>query len=528
MRLNSKLGYIACLTAGVFGQDVTLSAPTQVPTSASVAIDPSFLGLMFETTSWTTVANDSMSQTLIQNLVKKAGAPLIIRVGGTSGDQASYNASQTKGNYWPDHDTGLLDPVILGKPFADGFGKVSGVRYILEVPLANTTVNNTVQFTKDLLQSIDTSSLEAIEVGNEPNLYPSPGQHKRPSSYTPQDYVNELKTYISAIVNGVPDFPQRPIFHVGSLADGSSWTAKDLYDAGLGDIGPGLILAFTQHYYQTSIHSGPTLAGTLLDHAGAVVEKFGGDPQEDLDYLTSAGINTPLIISETGSALGSVGEFERGIDVVLGSALWEVDWALLAMSRGVSRANMNQCNGCNFASWWAAGGNTSSISKGSCTGDGRCIFSQYYGLSLLADWLGLPSSVPGGIGEGGFQVASLYDGAKYPNVSPYAGYVGGQLDRVVVIDLNQWNKTETTARPQRTFVVDVGTDVKTAELRRLTGSGTDATADDGSIRYAGTQYTVEIPAGTALGNETESVVVQGGKATFEMLASEAVLLLLHR
>lgn len=523
MHVHSQLGYLSFLAASVLGQDVTISAPTEVPDSASAAVDKSFLGLMFETTSWWSVAADPMSQTLIQNLVNKTGAPVMIRVGGTSGDQATYNASQAAGNSWPDNDNDLLAPVILGKQFSDGFKKVNGVRYIIEVPLANSSVENAVNFTQAMLQNICSSKLEAIEVGNEPNLYETQeyAGHKKRESYSPQDYVSELTTYINAIIDGVPALPQGSIFHVGSLADGSSWTAEQLFDAGLGSVASGRIKAFAQHYYQTNIPQElPTLREDLLNHS-AVVAKFNRQPQTSLDYFQSAGIDTPLVFSESGSALSGLGDFnrvgdyERGIDAVLGSALWEVDWVLLAMSRGAARVNMNQCYRCNFASWWATEDTTN-----------NAVFSQYYGLAMLADWLGLAGD--DATTGGDLRVASLYDQATYPNVSPYAGYVDGKLDRVVVLDLNEWNSTETTARVERTFVVDVGADVTSAELRRLTGDGTDAWNQDGGITYAGTQYTADVPEGQAVGDETESVDVQDGKATFKMQASEAVLLTLHR
>jgi hypothetical protein len=327
-------------------------------------------------------------------------------------------------------------------------------------------------------------------------------------------YVNELKTYVSAIIKDVPSLPQGAIFHVGSLADKPTWTAEKLYQAGLNDISPGRIKSFAQHYYEILIKSGQSLQAAFLDHANGPLNLFNRYPQVTLDYLRGAGIQTPVVLSEAGTATGTEGSaYERGIDAVLGSALWELDWALLAISRGVARVDLNQCNGCNFASWWADDAR-------------RGIFSQYYGLALLADWLGLAGAA--GSTSSSFQVASLFDGAKYPNVSPYAGCIGGKLDRVVVIDLNQWNMTETTARVQRTFAVDVGKDVKTEELRRLTGKGTDAMNQDGGITYAGTQYTTDTPEGKGVGKETENVDVKDGKATFKMLAPEAVLVTLHR
>jgi hypothetical protein len=143
---------------------------------------------------------------------------------------------------------------------------------------------------------------------------------------------------------------------------------------------------------------------------------------------------------------------------------------------------------------------------------------------FLADWLG----VGNGSHSGDFKVSSLYNAAKYPNVSPYAAYVGGKLDRVAVIDLNEWNSTEKTSRVERTFQVGVGGDVKTAELRRLTGNGTNTMADNGGITYAGEQWTAAMPAGKRVGDETEKVNVADGKLSFQLKASEAVLITVHR
>ena len=229
----------------------------------------------------------------------------------------------------------------------------------------------------------------------------------------------------------------------------------------------------------------------------------------NVNYLRHHIPGPPLILSEAGSALGQVSPEERKLDAVLGSALWEVDWLLLSMTRNVSRVNMNQCNGCNFASWWPGNGGT----------DGA-VHAQYYGLAFVADWLGLRGPSHSGV----LRVASLWD-AKFPNVSPYAGYVGGVLDRVAVVDLNEWNMTSTSTRPSRTVTLDVPPTVKGAELRRLKGKGTDALAAD--ITYAGMKYTPQTPKGERVEPETENVEVKDGKAAFKLQVSEAVLVTLH-
>lgn len=511
-----RLSLLHLLAIGAAAQDatITISAPTAKPTTASPPVDKSFLGIMVETTSWWQYGIQSLSLTLIENIVKRTGAPVIIRVGGTSGDQTKYNASQLTGNVWPYKNLPidkLFSPVTLGQNFTDALEKVPNVRYIIQVPLANTTISNTVAFTQAMLQHISADKFEAIEVGNEPNLYDGqwfrdPDNLRRNKPYTPAEYVAELQTYTTAIVQRVPNLPSGLIFHVGSLADSSQWSAEDLYEAGLGKV--NRIKAFAEHYYQASIKNYPTLRGVYLNHSGSVLHKTNRNPQENLDYFRTAKIDTPIVISEAGSSLGSTGDFQHTIDDVLGSALWEINWVLLAMSKGIARVNMNQCNGCNFASWWASG-------------DRAGVFSQYYGLMFLADWLGIGSS------SRSFQVATIYND-KYPNISPYAAYVGGKLDRLAVIDLNEWNTTETTPRVERCFHMGVGSDVKTAELRRLTGRGTNSMNAGGNITYAGTQWMVDMPGGHKVGDETEAVVVNGGQVSFKLKASEAVLVTLHR
>ncbi|KAF2159925.1 glycoside hydrolase family 79 protein [Zasmidium cellare ATCC 36951] len=513
-----KLSLFSFFFIGVLAKDatVTISAPTTQPTTASPPVDKSFLGIMVETTSWFQYGLQDFSRILIQNLVTRSGAPVIIRVGGTSGDSVKYNSSQPQGNFWPYNNTkedGLLSPVTLGVNFTKALDKVPNVRYIIQVPLANSTVDNTVNFTKAMLQHIPAEKFEAIEVGNEPNLYDgqcfrSLDNCRRNKTYTPEDYVADLQIFTTAITQQVPNLPSGDIFHVGSLADAAQWSAADLYKANLGKV--SRIKAFAQHYYQASISQSPTLRGTYLNHSGSVLHKVNKNPQVNLDYFRSAKIDTPIVISEAGSSLGSRSPFERTIDAVLGSALWELDWVLLVMSKGIARVNMNQCNGCNFASFWA-----SDPAPG--------IFSQYYGLIFLTDWLGIGSNSR----KGDFQVVSLYSD-KNPTVSPYAAFVGGKLDRLAVIDLTEWNTTETTPRPQRAFQIGVGNDVNTAELRRLTGKGTNSTNDGGDITYAGTQWTVASPGGVKVGQETESVALSGGKVSFDLKASEAVLVTLHR
>ena len=150
------------------------------------------------------------------------------------------------------------------------------------------------------------------------------------------------------------------------------------------------------------------------------------------------------------------------------------------------------------------------------------VHAQYYGFALVADLIGLGASRGG---DKRLRITSLWDKAHL-NLSPYAGYVDGVLDRYVVIDLNEWNATDANPRPAGTVILDVPDGVRSAELRRLTGPGANAGAEN--ITWAGTRYTVERPNGEKVGAETEKVGVEGGKASFRIQSSEAVLVLLQR
>ena len=96
----------------------------------------------------------------------------------------------------------------------------------------------------------------------------------------------------------------------------------------------------------------------------------------------------------------------------------------------------------------------------------------------------------------------------------------------MVVKLNEWNATETTPRPARMISLAVPAGVRGAELRRLTGNGTQAIG--ASMTWAGTQYTADQPHGVAVAPATEPVAVQGGTAEFQLYASEAALVILQR
>ena len=203
-------------------QNIEIGAPSQPPTSASNPVDRQFLGVMVESTSWPDYA-DQISQDLIQNIVAKTGTPVIIRVGGTSGDQFVYDADQTQ-TFLRDNpsDHTLTANITVGPTWMEGFRHIKNVSYVLEVPLARNQLNKTIAFTKAAVQAIGKNNLEAVEIGNEPDLYV--GQGKR-LGYNESAWAQEFLQYTDAISQNV-DLPTGPIYQAGAFAwhPGHSWS----------------------------------------------------------------------------------------------------------------------------------------------------------------------------------------------------------------------------------------------------------------------------------------------------------------
>ena len=222
--LIAQLRLLFLSLALALAQNIEIGAPSQPPSSASNPVDRQFLGIMVESTSWPDYADQTLSQDLIQNIVVKTGTPVIIRVGGTSGDQFVYNASQTQTFLRDDpNDHSLLANITVGPTWMEGFTHIKNVSYVLEVPLARNQLNKTIAFTKAAVQSIGKNNLEAVEIGNEPDLYV--GQGKRLKGYNLSAWVQEFLRYTDAISQNV-DLPTGPIYQAGAFAwdPGHSWS----------------------------------------------------------------------------------------------------------------------------------------------------------------------------------------------------------------------------------------------------------------------------------------------------------------
>lgn len=112
----------------------------------------------------------------------------------------------------------LFANITVGSGWLDGFGQFSGdnVVWDLQVFLARKNLSNAVEFAKDCVAAIGVENLNALEIGNEPDLYNAvgffPDETDRPADYGPEDYVAEFTEFADAIEGNVSALESGPNF----------------------------------------------------------------------------------------------------------------------------------------------------------------------------------------------------------------------------------------------------------------------------------------------------------------------------
>ncbi|KKY14435.1 putative glycoside hydrolase family 79 protein [Diplodia seriata] len=509
---------------------VHLSAPGSVPHHASAILDQSFLSFAIEGRdfidySGNASAPNEYSVNMLSTFSQKTGAPTYLRVGGTTQDHFRYDPSQAAAIRFEQPSlatySSLFANITAGRGWLDGFAQFSAgadVLWDVQVFLARRNLSNAVQFARDSVSAIANagSTLHALEIGNEPDLYGRagffPNETDRPAGYAVADYVREFAEFAGALEEGVEALGEGRKFQALALSNlvEDPWNEENAFDAGLS---PKLVKAVSEHFYQSE--DGEDLGATLMNKT-AIRRKTDARFKSRIAYMQRAYPSIPFLIAEAASALGN-GTGIRDFDLTasLGTALWTVDWLLYAatLQQGVTRVNMQLGSRFPFSPWLGAATVINNASLAPQT------LGSFYGCVFVADFIGA---------AGALRVAELeVDDA---DVSAYAAYNSGRLTRVAVVNLELWRESDGDGtgarRPSKTVELSLGADhhVKKVRVRALTGPDAGAQARD--IAWAGTQWTREsngLPV--VVGEESYAVDVDEatGSVRVSCQASEALL-----
>lgn len=429
---------------------------------------------------------------------------------GKSADYAFYVASQTepalpRAEVYNYQDVGgtTIGPSYwnLTKSFPDAL-------YIIQTPMAITNISETILWATTAVDSIGIDKIHSFEPGNEADLYPSGdlGPPTYQAKQTNESYVGNFTAYAAAIAGAVgvsESFFQA--FDTSAHFDGADAYIFDVPTGfGLGINDGGIVKTVAHHYYQTDCcGSAATLASGLMTHSSIAGHLDLFKPA--IDWLREHNPDIPYILSEIGNSLSPTHDY--AYQAVLGSALWQVDFQLYALSIGVARFNFQQIMHSGFDLWLPQ-----------ASGDSQPqVFASYYAQPFVTDFVG---------SSGAAQVAQLdVSDESTGNWAAYAAFEDGAPKRLAVLNLNYWNSSSSTsARASQTVSVSVPDDVTSVRVDLLSSPlGAGGSAD--SITYAGSQWTYESLGLEVKGvrNDTETLDVVDGQVSITVYQSSAVL-----
>lgn len=280
-----------------------------------------FAGISVETSMLCTMLSLDSQSSIYSQLFKTLGNETL-RIGGNSGDQASWMPDATSCSSNSIITKTLINSVI-------SFAKKIGWNVTWGVNLVNNNASSAAAETTYLLNQGVTSTggnqVYAIAIGNEPDQYYKNGD--RPATYTFNEFKSEWENYRTTILT------QRPnVQFMGSDSCCSlSWMKSFLNDE------HALIFLGSVHYYPTSVtgtgYRSPTVAN-LLSQGLAASE--AATIQTWIGYGTGVGV--PVAIMETNSTSGGG---MSGVSNTFASTLWGLDYLLSAEELGIQKVEFH-------------------------------------------------------------------------------------------------------------------------------------------------------------------------------------------
>ena len=377
-RVLRRLALLAALgvaVAGIGSGDVSAAradvlSATVSTTPTGPVMDQGFLGVSLEYravqqyTGRDPRAVDPVLVSLIKGLAP--GQSPVIRIGGNSADDT----------WWPIR--GAIPPGGIDFSLTKGWLRTTqalaadtGAKLILGINLAAGRPAIAAAEGRALLSGIGRRSIDALEIGNEPDLYPGHVwfrdrrnhlYRRRARSYDLADYAAQFRQWSKVL----PDVPL-----AGPAVSGPAWMKN------LGTLiarEPRLKLV-TYHRYplracEKDAHSPlfPTIANLLADRSSAGLAS-GMSPF----VRTAAAHHLPFRVAEMNSASC---EGAAGVSDTFASALWALDTMFNFAKLGVQGVNFHMLPGSHYELF--------TPSRTAAGGWQAFVHPEYYGLQMFA------------------------------------------------------------------------------------------------------------------------------------------------
>ena len=463
---------VAAQSASAATSVITIS-----PTTTGTSLTGASAGLSFEADDLTLPGFASGDLAAYLDTLSPSS---VIRVGGNTVDETFWTSTGAAAPSWSIGTITPADLTALGT-----LAKASGWKVILGVNLKEynpASAANEAQYAQRDLGS----SLEAIEIGNEPDLY---SQYESDPAQFPTDF----QSYVTAIEASAPGVP----IEGDDLAGAPDSSFQSAFISSQQKLASPEINELTSHYYPLTASTcggSPTVAELL----GTSVRDAESDEAAEA-VAAAAKLGVPAVLDEGNSV---VCEGQAGVSNVYAAALWEIDDQLVMARDGVAgdymHGTVEECGSAKPLYMYYTP--LCAPTAADATEGLLAAQPEYYGLAALRD-----------VGTGQFLNLS---NPVWADVRAYAVEHTNGTMTVVLDDVDNPSTTGST-----TVQLDLGATFSHASQVAMTASG-GLTATSG-ITLGG--QTVQ-SNGTLAAPTTTSFTVSGDTATVTVPAGSAQII----
>ncbi|KAL9096165.1 MAG: hypothetical protein Q9165_001688 [Trypethelium subeluteriae] len=477
----------------------TISVNGSPPSGAGIPLE-AFVSFSIEFSSFPDFAGNlsqpnTFSNNLLNNLGNLTGTKPFIRVGGNTQDYAIFNSSldvATIGIIQPNLSSDYPTILTFGPPYFESYATWPDTRFSHGFNLGR----NSSSARDALLASVpyacaalgQDDRLNVWELGNEPDLYKTSAQGiVRPANWTEQSYVDEwlywtgrIKEALQGNCSNLTTATEYQYMAPSFAGTGNSLDPIRTWEDGLDDNGDIEYIS-SHNYIGGATQPGVTLQGTLMNHSMTVASVAHQLNESRLLAGINGSAGLPFILGETNSLYN---EGAPGLSNSFGAALWGVDFNLYCAANNIRRVHMHQGTNYRYDSWQPIETNKSSIGTK----------APYYGNIAVAAFIG---NVSGNTANTTVQNTSITNlPLSNPMEAAYAAYQNTVLQRVMVINLQQYNYSNASTegpRPVTTYGFQVPESCAgNATVSRLMANGSDAIT---GITWDGLSYNYELMNG---------------------------------
>jgi hypothetical protein len=293
-----------------------------VDTNRVLATIPAdYMGLGFEISSVAVPGLLAASNHDYVKLVRGLGRNGVIRVGGNTSDFSRYDA----------HGTAVSAPKATVVTEANlrelkSFVDAIGWKLIWGLNLGDDKLDNAVE-QAHAVTNIMGDKLLALEIGNEPDLFPRSGH--RGADYGYPAWFADYRRYKSAIRAVLPHAP----FAGPDLAGATDWMEQFARDE------PDAVLLTAHHYITGQANPAATMETMLANNT-----KY--DPVLARFQVAAQNAKKPWRMCETASFSGGG---KNGVSDTFAAALWALDYLFVLAEHGCAGVNME--TGVNHLGW---------------------------------------------------------------------------------------------------------------------------------------------------------------------------------